>query len=102
MTTLQLNQQLFQELAIISQDETKLREAIAALRKIALGIIPSTSRSTNKKVLHKQNQTESMTDAQWAAYFSDKPAVDFPSNTETDEFVKRGKGRIIKQIGPWL
>ncbi|EGN56075.1 hypothetical protein PRBRB14_04510 [Hallella multisaccharivorax DSM 17128] len=102
MTTLQLNQQLFHELSIISQDENKLKEAIAALKNIALGILPATNQSPNKSVVQKNSQTATMTDDQWAAYFSNTPAVDMPSDTETEEFVKKGKGRTIKQIEPWL
>jgi hypothetical protein len=102
MTTLQLNQQLFQELAIISKDEDKLKEAISALKKIALGIMPSNSQSHDKHVAHRRDLTESVSDEEWKNYFADKPAVDLPYDTKTQNFVEKGKGRIIKQIEPWL
>jgi len=102
MTTLQLNQQLFQELAIISKDEDKLKEAISALKRIALGVMPSKTLSHDKHVVHKQNPSDSISDGDWATYFEKKPAVDLPDDTKTQEFVEKGKGRIIKQIEPWL
>jgi hypothetical protein len=102
MTTLQLNQQLFQELAIISKDEDKLKEAIAALKRIALGIMPSKKQSYEKHVANRLNHSEAISDEEWATYFEDKPVVDLPHDTKTQEFVEKGKGRIIKQIEPWL
>lgn len=98
MTTLQLNQELFKELTVISSDEDKLRQAISALRTIALGIRHGTDK---KKVIVTHNSLEDKT-TDWDKYFANTPVVDFPKETETLTFTKAAKGRTIKQMKEWL
>lgn len=98
MTTLQLNQKLFGELAAIVGDEDKMQRAIHVLH-----IIATSPSRLNKKHLSARSKTEDMmNDEQWDRYFADKPARELPADTDTERFVNHAKGRVIKQVKPWL
>ena len=98
MTTLQLNQKLLGELTAIVGDEDKMRQAIRVLHIIAT----SPAKSAKKHLTARKGTEEVMDDNQWNKYFADKPAIDLPTDTNTEQFVNSAKGRVIKQVKPWL
>lgn len=98
MTTLQLNQKLFNELSAIVGDEEKMRQAISVLHLIAIG-------KAGRARLHAvqgRGENGNMTDEQWAAYFAGRPDVNMPEETDTRRFVQSAKGRTLKQMREWL
>lgn len=98
MTTLQLNQKLLGELTAIVGDEDKMRQAIRVLHIIAIG---KNNKSQDYKVSSRSSDYN-VSDEEWDNYFASKPLVDLPSETDTDNFVKKAKGRTIKQMKQWL
>lgn len=98
MTTLQLNQKLLGELTVIVGDEDKMRQAIRVLHIIAT----SPTKVSRKHLTAKRETEDDMDDERWKEYFADKPAIDLPSDTNTEHFVNKAKGRAIKQVRQWL
>lgn len=98
MTTLQLNQKLLGELSTIVGDEEKMRQAIRVLHIIAVG---NNDISPDYTVAGRSSD-HNISDNDWDKYFANKPLVDLPSDTDTESFVRKAKGRTIKQMKQWL
>ncbi len=78
MTSTELNAELFRELSVIAEDESLMRKALIAIKKLA----------TQKRAM---DETE---------YVMSSPAM-VEILRQGDEDIKNGKGRVVKLEDLW-
>ncbi len=78
MTSMELNAELFRELSVIAEDESLMRKALIAIKKLA----------TQKRAM---DETE---------YVMSSPAM-VEILRQGDEDIKNGKGRVVKLEDLW-